>query len=344
VEELKNAEQLSTEEVKDIFQSSLDDYDEFDKYAWSKGEGYKLPNYKMMEEKLEGMEAGLYLFAGESNTGKSAIMMNIMYDLCTYSPNKLFGLYFSLDDSKKELIPRVIAMDQLIPISVASKPQRYQKMIDDGVEGCSVYQEWLEKRTTGLQNLRNNVSLFKIEDSTRIKSSEDMHNTIRQTLLYVKAIDPEFNLVVAIDSLNDIKFSEQGFNSTVDKHSEIARMVKDWATDLNIIIFGSSHLRKINATRRPTLDDLKESGEYVYEASVVFLLYSDVSKNKQGAKIYYNSEVRPDKQPVIEIDWAKNKKSAFKGRTYCYFAPEYSKSVECDVEDSKRYSALIYEG
>jgi len=38
------------------------------------------------------------------------------------------------------------------------------------------------------------------------------------------------------------------------------------------------------------------------------------------------------KQPVIELDWAKNKKSSYKGISYYHFTTEYSKLTEYSKE------------
>ena len=64
--------------MEDYFSLSRNNYDEFDKKARTKGNGYTIPSYPFVEAKLEGLEAGLYLFSGESNSGKSAAMMNII--------------------------------------------------------------------------------------------------------------------------------------------------------------------------------------------------------------------------------------------------------------------------
>jgi replicative DNA helicase len=328
--------------VGDFFETTIDDYNQFDTFSWNKGEGYKLPNYPMIDEKLEGLDEGLYLFAAEANVGKSAVMLNIMFDACTFPENKLFGIYYSLDDSKYDIIPRVIAMDQMIPISAVSKPQRYQSVIDKAEENSALYQNFLNKRKIGLENLKTKNNMFKIEDGNRIKTAEDMFLHMKQLQLYIKSIDPQANIIVAIDAVDDVRFASKFFNSTTDRHAEIARVIKEWSTELHIPIFGSRHLSKLRQNRRPTLDDLKDSNEYVYEASVVWLLYNDVSKNKRGANIFSTEDGVEGKQPIIEMDWAKNKKSSFKGRTYNYFTPEYSKVTECNKDVMKRFDALIY--
>lgn len=330
-------------QMKDFFKESQEDYDIFEEESWKKGSGYFSPSFPQMSNYLEGWESGFYLFAAESNIGKSAAMTNILYDLCTHKENKLFGMYYSLDDSKKEIIPRIIAMDQMIPISVISKPQRYQALIDNCEQGSSIYQDMLDKRKIGLQKLKDMSTNFKIEDGQKITCIEDLYEHMKLVQLFVKSFDEQNNIVVAIDSINDLRFKKSSFSSVREKHDEAAQLVKKWTKELDIIILSSTHLKKLNQNRRPILDDLKESGEYVYEASVVWLLYNDVSKNKQSAKIYYNTDNIEDKQPIIEFDWGKNKKSSYKGRTFNYFTPEYSKMKECNEESSKRFNALVYE-
>lgn len=342
--------------MEDFFETSRQDLNDFDENAWNKGDGLTIPNYPYITEALEGLDSGLYLFAGKSNHGKSAIMMNIMHDACMHEPNKLFGLYYSLDDSKNEIIPRLIAMDQRIPIGVAAKPKRYQNMVDKAyaptpggeefmdfnVPGDILeIEEQLRKRQIGLDNLKNNINKLKIEDSTKIKNADDIHTHIKMVLTYLRAIDPEYKLIIAIDSINDVRLTYTPKDN--DVLAEIARVVKHWTVEFDCPIFASTHMRKLNGNRRPSMEDLKDSTVLVYEASVVFIVYNDVSENKQAAKIYQVAPNSEFKTPILELDWAKNKKSSFKGRSFCYFRPEYSKAIECDEEAIKRYCALVYE-
>ena len=76
--------------MEDFFATSTADLEAFDANAWNKGDGLTLPNYPYITEQLEGLDSGLYLFAGKSNHGKSAAMMNIMEDACSYAPNKRY--------------------------------------------------------------------------------------------------------------------------------------------------------------------------------------------------------------------------------------------------------------
>ena len=172
-----------------------------------------------------------------------------------------------------------------------------------------------------------------VEDGTEAEDTEEQSESIPiEGRIYL--INQAINTV---DSLDEYSMSED-----IDKDSLV--YTKDLSIELNCMIFASMHLRKLNGNRRPTMDDLKDSNTLEYELDACFLVYNDVSKNKQGAKIFYrDSEESVDKKPIIEVDWGKNKISAYKGVTFCNFAPDYSKCIECSEDAAMRYNALIYE-
>lgn len=331
----------------DFFNNMKRDVDKFNKYAWENKTGYNTPNFKSFTTNLEGWSAGFYLWAGASNHGKSAIMLNVMADLCSCEENKLFGIYFSLDDSKDRIIPRIVAMNECLPISVIAKPGRYKQMIMDGHKDSLLYKEYLEKREVGLNNLKNDSNKLVIFDSLEVRTVDDIAEKCRQVYSYIKAIDPEMNLVIGIDSLKDIEIDEvYGGNKLTanDKTDLVSKKIKDLSLELKAVIFASYHLRKLNGSRRPTIDDLKDSNVLEYELDACFIVYNDVSRNGQSAKIFYKeNEESTERLPVLEVDWAKNKLSSYKGTSFCNFSPEYSKCVEATKDAAVRYNALLFE-
>ena len=345
---LQEKNELATEDYYSLADKT---YSDFEAYANKKGHGYTVEHFPIFNKRLEGLEEGLYVFAGESNSGKTAIATNLIWDICNYEPNHLFGIYYSLDDSTNEVIPRLIAMNQEIPISVASKPKRYLDFIEQNKDSSDAeiqikraqYIDDLQRREEGLKQLRNTNRNFMITDKEKIRNLEELLDHAKKVQTYVKSFDLRNNIIIAIDSLADLVVDTKKFNSERERVDYISQTVKKAANvDLKVPIFGTYHLRKLNHSGRPTLDEVKESGRLVYDASMVFLVFNDVSKNKESATIFYSDPDNEFKQPIIELDWAKNKKSSFKGRTYHYFVPNCSKAVECDESNSRRYDALIY--
>lgn len=337
--------------IEDYYSLGQKIYDDFDTYAYKKGHGYTVNGFPIFNKRLEGMEEGLYVFAGESNSGKTAIVTNLIWQITQCPENKLFGLYYSLDDSTNEVIARLIAMNQQIPISVASKPKRYEDFIEANKDNETpviqqerdLYIEYLDKRRTGLQGLAEANTRFLIQDNETIPNLETLLDHIRKVQLYVKSFDPDNNVIVAIDSIADLTVDSKKFNTDRERIDYISKTLKKAANnELKIPLMGTYHLRKLNHSGRPSLDDVKESGRLVYEASMIFLVFNDVSKNKESASVFSSMEDNEYKQPIIELDWAKNKKSSYKGRTYYYFIPNCSKVIECGEPEHRRYDALIY--
>ncbi len=275
-------------------------------------------------------------------THNTALALTLMMDYCLNPDNKLYGIYFSLDDTKEEVIPRVIASKEIIPISVVSKPTRYQEIVDEGGEEGYKYSEMLKKRTEGLEFLKSKKNQFRIVDGTKIENGEQILDFCKKAQAYVKSFDPDNNIIVCIDSLMDIRWATKNFQTDKQINDYTAKEVKRWAAEeLKVPVFGTLHLRKIEQNRRPNIGDVKESGRYAYEASTLFVVHNDMSRNKQNSAIF---SVSPDNEkiPIIEIDWAKNKKSSYKGRTFCNFHTNYSRVTECSEETSQRFIDLIF--
>ena len=351
---IKTVEDILEEEnevrAEDFYSLASQIYDSFDIAAHNKGTGYMTTSFPLLNAKTEGLEEGLYIFAGESNSGKTAVMTNIMWSYCMNSANKLFGIYYSLDDNTNEVIPRLIAMNQRIPISVGSKPKRYEDFLTEHAGStneadillCSEYTDYLRKRETGLRQLKEANRQFLLLDRSSINSLEQLIDHAKKVQNYVKSFDEENNIIIAIDSLADLTVGGR-FNTDKERIDKVAMMVKEAANcTLKVPILTSYHVRKLNHQGRPTLDDIKESSRIVYEASIAFLVFNDVSKNKQSASVYYTTPDDNEKHPVIELDFAKNKKSSFKGRLYYYFTPDYSYVHEVSLAESRKYDARIY--
>lgn len=332
----------------DFFKESDDDLDSFEERAWKKGAGYKLPNFPEVEERLEGLESGLYIFAGESNMGKTAAMMAMLYDVGMCEENNVLALLITIDDTKDEVLPRVIAAEQRIPISAVGKPSRYVEEINNGSPDTLKFEEYLEKRKKGIQLLKDKKNMFKVVDALKdetknLRYAEGIEEYIRKLVLYLKAVDPERKLVVGIDSLNDVQHMGKSLEAK-ERNEKTAKWSKGLAKRFDIPVFGTTHLRKLNGNRRPTTEDLKDTVEYQYESSVLFLVYNDVSKNKEAAGVFYTDTEIEGRRPIIELDWAKNKKSSYKGRTYSFFVPDQSRLQEVDAETKRSYDTIILEG
>ena len=369
-EDDRETSSLLTVEAEEFFETTIPQYETFDEESWKKGQGYCTKTFPIFDKAMEGLENGMFLFAGPSNHGKTAILQELLMSYALNEDNNLFGIYFSLDDGADKIIPRIIASNiwrtpeyqrereeaeqthldppfPSIPITVVSKPSRYKDALDAGdvPDGmASTYEEYLRLRENGLAWLKTTNERFKIVDRSKIHNGEQMLDYCQKLQAYVRAQHGDnANIIVGIDSLSDIEWDSKRFNTEKEKNDYCSSKIKEWSiTTLGCPIFGSIHLRKTDPKKRPTVMDIKESGRWIYEASLAFIVYNDIAQNRQTAGVFYQSEGSEFFKPVIELHWAKNKQSSFKGMTFCYFDTPNGRVWECSEEATEHYSQIIY--
>ncbi|MGL4818407.1 MAG: DnaB-like helicase C-terminal domain-containing protein, partial [Bacilli bacterium] len=312
-------------DLKDVFEKDDEPFfvkqmrktiKDVDEYSWSRGEslGGLDFGYESLNKAFEGLNTGVTLVAGQSNIGKSAAMMQLAWkvvesnkEVTPQRPREAFCLFFSLDDNNNELLPRFVAIDQRIPINAVRFPKKYS---DNAA--------YMERRQKGIQTLYDSVNHFSMMDVNEGSDIEHILATIDQYWNELNRIDETYQLAVFIDNFHDITIGDEKMRSweANRKFEHIADVLTKAASKYDIPIVCTAEFRKLNGNKRPTTDDIKESGKIVYEAKAIILCYNEVSMRGQQSNIYWNRSDSEDKQPIYEMHIGKNKFGSFKGRCY----------------------------
>jgi replicative DNA helicase len=246
-------------------------------------------------------------------------------------PKKAFVLYFSLDDNNNELLPRLVAIDQKIPINAVRFPKKY---IDN--------KHYMQRREIGFKNLKNSVMHINMMDVNEGSDIEHIESTAERYAVELAKIDENYQIVLMIDNFHDITVRDVQFGSDGSgKYDYIADQLSRIATKFDCPIICTAEFRKLNGNRRPKLDDIRESVKIVYEAKAIILCYNEVGLRGQQSQIFWNKPDSPDKQPVFEAQIGKNKFGSFKGRVFFEFIPEMSYFREVPDAGAVRYSQMI---
>jgi len=312
--------------------------EEVDEYSWNRGEMGGLDwGFETLNKAFEGLNAGVHLVAGPSNVGKSGIMMQMAWQIASKNkvvseekPKKAFVLYFSLDDSNNELLPRFIAIDQKIPINAVRFPKKYQDN-----------QHYMNRRKEGLKNLKENVRFIGMRDVNDGSDIEYIEETVEKYAQDLALLDDDYQIVIFVDNFHDVTVRDINFGSdSGGKYDHIADQFSRIAAKFDAPIVCSAEFRKLNGNRRPILDDIRDSVKIVYEAKAIILCYSEVGLRGQQANIFWLGD-DDTKQPVFEAHIAKNKYGSFKGREFFEFIPSMSYFREVPEAASIRYTQMI---
>lgn len=333
IEDLLVESGINVEELDDIQKEMFLTIQNMDRLGWERGTGYST-GFKLLDEKLMGIQPGLAFLGAQSNVGKSSFLLYIANQASIHS--NLYSLYFSLDDGSKDLLPRIIASQEHIPINAIRLPMRYKE-----------FPTILEKRKKGIKELYKALDRIKIIDQDQGKSIEFIEKSIDRHYNYLKEIGSNRKLFVQIDNFHDIDSEKLPFTDDKQRFGYIAGKLREISEKYDIPIWCTAELRKYNTgytNRRPTKDDIREAGKIVYEATLCLMLYNEVGLEQENAKVFYRSPDKSGKQPILEIHFDKNKQSNFKGRLYYEFVPDYALFIEATEEQCEHFNNLIYQG
>lgn len=332
------------EAMNPFFEETIKIIDEADAYALARGKmGGMDWGVQCFNDAFEGLNPGLHLVAGQANTGKSALCVQLAWNIAAHNrhvtadrPRKAFVLYISLDDTANEIIYRTIATDRKIPINAAKFPLKF--------EGDPNGTALLSRRTDGLRRLKDSAPYFRVIDMNSYPGCENIE-TIEQIVsnynFQLKEIDEHYQLVVFIDNFHDIS-SETSFKSDDNaKYDYISKELDDICKKYDVPIVCTAELRKLNGNRRPTMDDVRQSVKIAYVAKAIILCYNEVGLRGEGAQIYWRREGSEEKQMILEARIGKNKFSSFKKQMYFEFDPDMSYLREATKEGAIRYSQMI---
>lgn len=305
--------------------------DNFETNAWqSKNVGIK-SGFDCVDKAFEGgLFPGFIILAGDSNLGKSAFITQLAWGI-VQNNNDVYVMDFSLDDAMPDKLARVAACSGRLIINAVKTPLNYAN-----------YPLMLVRRKNAILNLRAHVDRYRAYDSTFSTFVEDIEKEIEEKLIYFDANNINKKLVVCIDNFHDLNLASHPSLDGKEKFDKLAQWCSDLAIKHNITIICSAELKKINGTRRPQLDDIREAVKIKYEAKAVLLVYNEVHYKGDAADIFYMKQGCPYKQPVFEVHFAKNKFGTYKGRAFFEFYPEMAYMQECNPVAQKNYAQIIF--
>lgn len=238
----------------------------FDDLSAAAASGSKIPGISTGLPDLDRVTLGLnkselILIAARPGMGKTSIALNIA--LHAAMTLKKVVAVFSLEMSREQLVTRLLSRAALIPS---------QNLLT----GQLTEQQWMS-----ISDAAQQLSLadMRIDDNPTLTVSE-MNAQCRRV--------PNLDLVV-IDYLQLMQSAGSGHSwsneSRTQAVSDISRMLKIMAKELNVPVICLSQLSRANESRqdkRPMLSDLRESGAIEQDADVVIGLYRDGYYNKES--------------------------------------------------------------
>ena len=246
----------------------------------------RLDKFNKLSNMLKLVQGDFLIIGAMTGQGKSGFMLNLMNDLM----ERYQCIYFNMEMSKSTIYKRLISIKANVKIDDILKPQTdYQK-------------KWIGS------------AMQKIEDANLIV--EHKANDIKAIKnILMKYKDKNRHTVLFIDHLGLTRADNT--KSLYEQATEVAKQLRQMCLEYDCTIISASQLnRGAYQSERPTLSQLKDSGELENSASKVILLYRngsddgkspisqvniDIVKNRDGVTGYVEMEYNKQKQIFKEI-------------------------------------------
>ena len=253
--------------------------------------------FSAVDAKITGLnKSDLLLLAARPGMGKTSFALNIALNVARSSRKTV--AVFSLEMSAEQLVTRILSGEALV--------ENYRLRTGNLRET-----DW--QKIAAAASVLNQLDI-RVDDNPML-SAADMNAKCRRL--------DNLGLVV-IDYLQLMTSAGDKGNRGENRQqvvSDISRMMKIMAKELNVPVICLSQLSRANEKRddkRPMLSDLRESGAIEQDADIVMFLYRDD---------YYNED--SEKHNIAECILAKNRHGET-GKVELRWMPEYTQFATLD--------------
>ena len=247
--------------------------------------------FSAVDAKITGLnKSDLLLLAARPGMGKTSFALNIALNVAR-SSRKTVAI-FSLEMSAEQLVTRILSGEALV--------ENYRLRTGNLREA-----DW--QKIAAAASVLNQLDI-RVDDNPMLSAADMNAKCRRLDNLGLVVIDYLQLMTSAGDKSNRGENRQQVV-------SDISRMMKIMAKELNVPVICLSQLSRANEKRddkRPMLSDLRESGAIEQDADIVMFLYRDD---------YYNED--SEKHNIAECIIAKNRHGET-GTVELQWLPEYT--------------------
>ena len=253
--------------------------------------------FSAVDAKITGLnKSDLLLLAARPGMGKTSFALNIALNVARSSRKTV--AVFSLEMSAEQLVTRILSGEALV--------ENYRLRTGNLRET-----DW--QKIAAAASVLNQLDI-RVDDNPMLSAADMNAKCRRLDNLGLVVID----YLQLMTSAGDKSSRGENRQQVV---SDISRMMKIMAKELNVPVICLSQLSRANEKRddkRPMLSDLRESGAIEQDADIVMFLYRDD---------YYNED--SEKHNIAECIIAKNRHGET-GKVELRWMPEYTQFATLD--------------
>ena len=251
--------------------------------------------------------------AGLENIGKTAMVAQLCWQIVTDRRNKgIKVLVFTIDDSRAQFMPRLIANDTNLPLQAITNPKAIHDLTD--ADRAKIQRSWGKLRTfLGQRRLD-------IKDVNHGSSVAFMTRWVEK----VREEDSNSDVLIFLDNFHKLS---GGASPRADEKTRTignSMAIDELTKNYQVTVFCTMELRKHEAGKA-TGQDLLNTIQLAYDNNITLQMDQELHRDPQSDLYWQKGDNR---YPVNKLWCEKNKFSGWKGEQWLNFWPDRSKFFE----------------
>lgn len=268
----------------------------------------------------------LIAFGGNPNTGKSTLLYNLTYGMISSPINRgLSCAFLTLDDPIDSFLAKMLAIKMQKPINWCRYAAKHMTH-DRDFAAYTAAQNWLRGAVADKRLIPKGIKMGDTPDIVERWIDKLQQETGNDVVLFVDS----FHNMTTIGDDERIKYK---------RLSEWCQRVSD---SMNVTIICTMECNKMaQIASRPHIEHLGESSKMAFAFKLVGMVYNELHEKRDSAQTLWVDEEtpylkEPRVRPILEVNYEKNKITAYKGTAYYKFYDEQARLESVSLEEVER--------
>jgi DNA primase len=255
---------------------------------------------------------------GKPNTGKTSLCTKLAYSIASIKENNACVLYHTIDDTKKQVLPKYAAIangSRGLVLDDITHPNR-QDLVNPKA---------LEKRTEAYDHIRDLAA-----DGRLIIQDQNDGYSLAFADSWIRAYKrkyPDRHIVYILDNFHKLQDMQGSAKDERVRFKDLSKRIKEMATRHHCTIITTIEYKKIEHGKEATNNDIIETGQIEYDANLIAHLHNDMhERDELAVYVHYHAYdgKNEERLPRIQMKISKNKITGFKGKLWLDFFPACS--------------------
>ena len=226
------------------------------------------------------------LIGGRPSCGKTAAMLNLLYNLATGEKTGNF-YYFAFEDNRENYVVKLLSLALGLSFTDIDQAGRYP----DAITNQQFLEAYLTRPGQPIKEIEEKKELvFDLLNAGKIQIIREPYTAEQLAAIFHHIADKEPESAVFVDYVQRVQTGKE-FRETTGRLEYVSNLLNESAQKTGLAIIAGAQINRGEAGKQEkTLEGLKGSGSLEEDAGAVLNIYNPYKESKEDARNNYTQD------------------------------------------------------